>query len=56
MDRIAIVMGGGTGIGRATAEKLSATGYRAICRGLDRDEARYITGAILPVDGGYGVV
>jgi NAD(P)-dependent dehydrogenase (short-subunit alcohol dehydrogenase family) len=37
MEKTAIVTGGGTGIGRGTAEKLSATGYRVICCGLDRD-------------------
>jgi NAD(P)-dependent dehydrogenase (short-subunit alcohol dehydrogenase family) len=38
MDKTAIVTGGGTGIGRATAEKLAATGHRVICCGLDRDD------------------
>jgi len=37
MDKVAIVTGGGTGIGRATAAKLAATGYRVTCCGLDQD-------------------
>lgn len=37
MDKVAIVTGGGTGIGRACAEKLAAT-HRVFCCGLDRDE------------------
>jgi NAD(P)-dependent dehydrogenase (short-subunit alcohol dehydrogenase family) len=38
MEKTAIVTGGGTGIGRATAEKLATTGHRVICCGLDRDD------------------
>lgn len=38
MERTAIVTGGGTGIGRAAAEKLAGLGYRVFCCGLDRDE------------------
>ena len=38
MDSKAIVTGGGSGIGRATAEKLARIGYRVTCCGLDRDE------------------
>ena len=38
MDRVAVVTGGGSGIGRATAEKLAGKGYRVTCCGLDRDE------------------
>jgi len=36
--KIAIVTGGGTGIGRATADKLGSNGYHVVCCGMDRDE------------------
>lgn len=36
--RIAIITGGGTGIGRASAEAFSAAGMRAICLGMDKDD------------------
>ena len=38
MKRTAIVTGGGTGIGLATAARLAAAGYRVIAAGMDHDE------------------
>ncbi|MNE48583.1 2-dehydro-3-deoxy-D-gluconate 5-dehydrogenase [compost metagenome] len=35
--KIAVVTGGGTGIGRAIAEELLASNYRVICTGMDAD-------------------
>lgn len=36
-DRLAVVTGGGTGIGRAVAELLIESGYKVVALGLDRD-------------------
>lgn len=36
--RLAVITGGGTGIGRATAERLLSEGWRVIAVGLDRDD------------------
>ncbi|OWW19012.1 SDR family NAD(P)-dependent oxidoreductase [Noviherbaspirillum denitrificans] len=35
--RIAIITGGGTGIGRASAEAFAASGMRVVCLGMDAD-------------------
>lgn len=37
MQKIAIVTGGGTGIGRVVAEELLNKNYKVVCCGLDRD-------------------
>lgn len=36
-ERLAVVTGGGTGIGRAVAELLIESGYKVVALGLDRD-------------------
>ena len=55
-DKVVIVTGGGSGIGKGASERIAAEG--GLVAVVDKrielaDEAGYITGASIPVDGGF---
>ena len=51
--KIAPVAGGTGGIGAAIADALALCGAVVTVTGATTDEASFITGALVPVDGGY---
>ena len=51
--KVALVAGGTSGIGAAIADALALCGAVVTVTGATADEASFITGALVPVDGGY---
>jgi NAD(P)-dependent dehydrogenase (short-subunit alcohol dehydrogenase family) len=45
-DRVAVITGAGSGIGRATAERFADEGARVVCVDLDGDAAGAVAGAV----------
>jgi NAD(P)-dependent dehydrogenase (short-subunit alcohol dehydrogenase family) len=52
-DKVAVITGAGSGMGKASVKVFVREGAQVVAADISGDRASFITGAVIPVDGGW---